>query len=263
MTTGVTPETFKSVSITENCYSHTIRLDIKLLPEISKSIIDIHESNVVTKNGGNGEIYNFNIQDQKVCVTLYLNGTIHVQGPAHKLWVQTNLLVILESCKNKLEEIESPKNKTSRFWKKIASAIKSPFCKKSPSLNPLSICMDSDEKDSIRQYFISQPSTPKIPEQEILTSTPITLSSPDLSVLFLNEEGSGISSLLLHGAIHSLKSSLDNLSIPTRNLLSHTDQVFNNKLSTSDDLDILTDIVRQLTERLDKLESEQKKHAVS
>ena len=41
--------------------------------------------------------------------------------------------------------------------------------------------------------------------------------------------------------------------------MSHTDQVFNNKLSTSDDLDILTDIVRQLTERLDKLESEQKK----
>ena len=121
MTTGVTPETSKSVSITENCYSHTIRLDSKLLPEISKSIIDIHESNVVTKNGGNGEIHNFNIQNQEVYVTLYLNGTIHVQGPAHKLWVQTNLLVILESCKNKLEEIESPKNKTSGFWKKIAN----------------------------------------------------------------------------------------------------------------------------------------------
>ena len=101
MTTGVTPKTFKSVSITENCYSHTIRLESKLLPEISKSIIAIHESNVDTKNGGNGEIHTFTIQNQKVCVTLYLNGTIHVQGSAHKLWVQTKLPVILESCKKK------------------------------------------------------------------------------------------------------------------------------------------------------------------
>ena len=85
MTTGVTPKTFKSVSITENCYSHTIRLDSKLLPEISKSIIDIHESNVDTKNGGNGEIHTFTIQNQKVCVTLYLNGTTVLPRIQHTL----------------------------------------------------------------------------------------------------------------------------------------------------------------------------------
>ena len=281
MTTGVTPKTFKSVSIIENCYSHTIRLDSKLIPEISKSIIDIHESNVDTKNGGNGEIHTFNIQNQKVCVTLYLNGTIHVQGSAHKLWVQTKLPVILESCKNKMEEIESPKNK-SGFWKKIASAIKSPFLKKSPSLNPLLIYMDSDEKDSMRQYSIPQPSTPTTPEQKMktpkkgtpmehtrnytddpppyplypgATSTPLTVEPQKLSFSenSTSLEETRIESLLLHSAIQSLVCTIDGLS-PNKKVLLENAEICHTGYERPPDLNILTNMVKGLIQRLDKLD---------
>ena len=234
MTTVRTPETFNTVKITENLYSHTIRLDIKFIPKLSKSINDCHESNV-RKNKENGEIHTFIFQGKDVHVTLYLNGTIHVQGPTHKQWVQSKFPHLLESCK--MEEIESPKTE-SGFWKKIASAIKSPFRKMSPSQSPL-----------------PQRSTSSTPEQDLLTSTPLKLSSPDSSDLFQNEKEYRISSLLLHGNIHSLKSTVDNLSIPTRTWLSDTENLFNHELSTSaDDLDVLTDMVRELTNRLDKLD---------
>ena len=233
MTTVRTPETFKTVKITENLYSHTIRLDNKFIPKLSQAINDCHENDIVRKKEENGEIHRFIFQGKDVHVTLYLNGTIHVQGPTHKQWVQSEFPHLLESCK--MEEIESPKTE-SGFWKKIASAIKSPFRKMSPSSSP-------------------QRSTSSTSEQDLLTSTPLKLSSPDSSDLFLNEKEYRISSLLLHGAIHSLKSTVDNLSIPTRTWLSDTENLFNHELSTSaDDLDILTDMVRELTNRLDKLD---------
>ena len=136
-----------------------------------------------------------------------------------------------------MEEIESPKTE-SGFRKEIASAIKSPFRKMSPSHSPL-----------------PQRSTSLTPELDLLTSTQLKLSSPDPSDLFLNKKEYRISSLLLHGAIHSLKSTVDNLSIPTRTWLSDTENLFNHEQSTSaDDLDVLTDMVRELTNRLDKLD---------
>ena len=49
MTTVWTPETFKTVKITENLYSHTIRLDNKFIPKLSQAINDCHENDIVRK----------------------------------------------------------------------------------------------------------------------------------------------------------------------------------------------------------------------
>ena len=70
MTTVRTPETFKTVKIIENLYSHTIRLDTKFIPKLYKSINDCHESNSVRKNKENGEIHTFIFQGKDVHVTV-------------------------------------------------------------------------------------------------------------------------------------------------------------------------------------------------
>ena len=180
-----------------------------------------------------------------------------------------------------MEEMESPKNK-SGFWKKIASAIKSPFLKKSPSLNPLSVYMDSDEKDSMRQYSISQPSTPTTPEQKMktpkkgtpmeytrnytddpppyplypgATSTPLTVEPQKLSFSenSANLEETRIESLLLHSAIQSLVYTIDGLS-PNKKVLLENAEICHTGCERPTDLNILTNMVKGLIQRLDKLD---------
>ena len=181
----------------------------------------------------------------------------------------------------KMEEMESPKNK-SGFWKKIASANKSPFLKKSPSLNPLSVYMDSDEKDSMRQYSISQPSTPTTPEQKMktpkkgtpmeytrnytddpppyplypgATSTPLTVEPQKLSFSenSTSLEETRIASLLLHSAIQSLVYTIDGLS-PNKKVLLENAEICHTGYERPTDLNILTNMVKGLIQRLDKLD---------
>ena len=231
------------INIKENSASYTLNFNPKAIADFSKCLISLHEPYAIRNHKENGEIHSIMFENNPVHITLYYStGCILVQGSAQKAWIESELPNILKLLEPKEESSVVQK---SGLWSKVSAVFKSPFQK-----------MKTPKKDTPMEYtrnYTDDP--PPYPLYPGATSTPLTLEPQKLSFSenSTSLEETRIQSLLLHSAIQSLVYTIDGLSRNKKVLLENA-EICHTGCERPPDLNILTNMVKGLIQRLDKLD---------